>query len=75
MFVVSNLLNDSELFALLCKALDKFFHVLVFTRLFFIIGSHYFPFANFDQTAELIPKADKSTPGSFGATPSKAFEP
>jgi len=73
--VVSDFLHDAELFALLCEALNKFFHALVFTRLHFIVCSHCYPFANFDQIAGFIPKAERSTPGSFGETPSRAFEP
>jgi len=75
MSVVSSFLDYSKLFAFFCEALDEFFHRLAFARFHFVIGSHYFPFANFDQIAEDIPKAEISTPGSLGATPSKAFEP
>lgn len=72
---ISAFLNDTELFAFLCETLDEFFHALAFARLCFIVASHCYPFANFDQIAGFIPKAERSTPGSFGSTPSKAFEP
>jgi len=75
MSVISDFLNDSKFLALFGKSFDEFFHRLAFARFHFVIGSHYFPFANFDQIAEDIPKAEISTPGSFGATPSRAFEP
>jgi len=73
--LVPHLLNDSKFLTFLGKSFDKPFHSLAFARLHFIVGSHYFPFANFDQIAELDPKAEISTPGSFGDTPSNALEP
>ena len=75
MLIVSDFLNDPKFLALLCKAFDESLHRLAFARFHFVIGSHYFPFANFDQIVEDIPKEDKSTPGSLGATPSRAFAP
>ena len=75
MSFVSDFLHDAKLFALLCKSFNKFFHALVLSRTHSIVGSHCYPFANFDQIAGFIPKAERSTPGSFGATPSRAFEP
>ena len=73
--LVSHLLDDTKFLAFLGESFDKPFHALAFARLHLIVGSHYFPFANFDQIAELDPKAEISTPGSFGDTPSRAFEP
>ena len=75
MLLVSHLLDDSKFFTFFGKSFDKPFHSLAFARLHLVVGSHYFPFANFDQIAELAPKAEISTPGSFGDTPSRAFEP
>ena len=75
MSTVACLLDNSKLFAFLCETLDKFFHVLAGARFHCIIGSHYFPFVNFDQIAEDAVKAEISTPGSFGEMPSKALEP
>ncbi len=75
MSFVSHLLDDSKFLTFFGESFDKPFHALAFARLHFIIGSHYFPFANFDQIAELEPKDEISTPGSFGDTPSRAFEP
>lgn len=75
MTLVSGFLNDSKFLTFLKKPFDEFFHILVFTRTFFIVCSHYFPFANLDQIPELAPKAERSTPESFGSTPSRAFDP
>lgn len=75
MSLVSDFLHDAKLLTFLCEAFDEFFHRLAFARFHFIIGSHCYPFASFDHTAEDVPKADKSTPGSLGATPSRAFAP
>jgi len=74
-FLVSHLLDDSKFLTFFGESFDKPFHALAFARLCFIVGSHYFPFANFDQIAELAPKAEISTPGSFGDTPSRALDP
>ena len=73
--MISSFLDDSKLLAFLGKALYELFRCLAFARFHFVIGSHYFPFANFDQIVEDIPKAEISTPASLGATPSRAFEP
>ena len=75
MLLVSDFLHDSELFTFLCETLNESFHTLAFARSVFKVGSHCYPFANFDQIAGFIPKAERSTPGSFGETPSRAFEP
>lgn len=75
MFFVSHFLDYPKFFTFFGKPFDKPFHALAFARLHLVVGSHYFPFANFDQIAELAPKAEISTPGSFGDTPSRAFEP
>jgi len=75
MSLVSDFLHDAKLLTFLCETFDEFFHRLAVARFHFIIGSHCYPFASFDHTAEDVPKADKSTPGSLGATPSRAFAP
>ena len=74
MFSVSNFINDSDFFTFLDKTFDEALRTLVFARPCFVICCHYLP-AKVSQMFGFTPRAERSTPGAFGAMPSSGFDP
>lgn len=71
---IFDFINDPKLLTFFNKSFYKALRAFIFPGLCFVVGCHYFP-ANFFQIPGLTPSDDKFTPGSFGAIPSKGFEP
>ena len=74
MFTILDFIDDSKFLTFFNKSFNESLGTLVLSRTSFVVCCHYLP-ASFFQMPGFTPNALKFTPGSFGAIPSKGFEP